>query len=223
MAAKDYTMLDGSVVSIDGADVKSAWFGRIDWFPRNDGLVAIGSGVKGGLENEPNTGWRIVQEATFQGGRVFAAESGPNYDEPQTILVYQLGEHELYARAVGHTVVIDPWIRTLKNFTIEHESSSIALQVKHSSLGQLKLSKANVFVDDLATVELITTPNIREALPRASGKIVRGGELWKVAEPGGSVILASETTVTRISPLDGQVDAAFTQLAENISVRRNER
>ena len=86
----------------------------------------------------------------------------------------------------------------------------------------MKLTKANAFVDDMAAVELVTTSNIREALPRRSGKVVRGGELWKVAEPGGSVILASETVVARISPHDGQVDTAFEHLAENLSLRRNE-
>ena len=63
MTETNCKMLDGSVVTIDGADVTSAWFGRVDWRPRNDGLTAIGSGVRGGVENEPDSGWRVVQEA----------------------------------------------------------------------------------------------------------------------------------------------------------------
>ena len=126
MAETDYKMLDGSVVTIDGADVTSAWFGRVDWRPRNDGLTTIGSGARGGVENEPDSGWRVVQEATLKGGRVFAANSGPIYDYPQTILVYQIGGHELYARVGGYNVALDPWIRILNNLVTTYVASHVA-------------------------------------------------------------------------------------------------
>ena len=190
---------------------------------RVQGTRVIGVGDAGVAVGSPLPDATVVAEARTKDGATVYALADPSPEAPAiTTYVYQSTYHELYTAQAGRGVPLEAFLDFLRPLAIADTPDGLVVRPRAASGVQVELQFGSTVVNDVACVDTYFGPSQRRALPAHRGRRSFGGELWRIE--GNELLLANETTVSRITPdlapAGANAGTRFTDLVDNLRLTR---
>jgi hypothetical protein len=162
-----------------------------------------------------------VREAQWNGGRILSLEdpaSGTN-------MVWVGPHNEVSTFFNGTGVPFEAFMDILAKFDIQDTPQGLAMLPRAGSGLTLGNLLAVNTIDQVCTVQVKPVADASESIPRAAGKRVRGGSMWRVDEQDEagavqtrSVFMVNDTAATTVVAARPD-DARFIDVVESISCR----
>jgi hypothetical protein len=162
-----------------------------------------------------------VREAQWNGGRILSLEdpaSGTN-------MVWVGPHNEVSTFFNGTGVPFEAFMDLLAKFDIQDTPQGLAMLPRAGSGLTLGNLLAVNTIDQVCTVQVKPVADASESIPRAAGKRVRGGSMWRVDEQDEagavqtrSVFMVNDTAATTVVAARPD-DARFIDVVESISCR----
>ncbi|MFF5213472.1 hypothetical protein [Streptosporangium sp. NPDC000396] len=219
---------DGRTLSVNGNSqpFMGPWAFMV-WVHGQSGTYRLHTGAAGSTELvTKHTGEYsrfTVREVAYGGNRIVSHEDTQNGG---TTLLWIGPHHEVSTFVAGTGVPVELFIDLLGKLDVQDTPEGVTVIPRPGSGLRLgNLLGANT-LGQVCAVTVKPVDDVRSALPRASGKRVRGGSLWRNDErdPSGKVqrsaLLVNDTTATTMLPFN-QDDPKLVSEAESISFTLN--
>jgi hypothetical protein len=162
-----------------------------------------------------------VREAQWNGGRILSLED----PESGTNMVWVGPHNEVSTFFNGTGVPFEAFMDILAKFDIQDTPQGLAMLPRAGSGLTLGNLLAVNTIDQVCTVQVKPVADASESIPRATGKRVRGGSMWRVDEQDEagavrtrSVFMVNDTAATTVVAARPD-DARFIDVVESISCR----
>ncbi|WP_157549243.1 hypothetical protein [Nonomuraea candida] len=163
-----------------------------------------------------------VREAQWNGGRILSMED-PEHGTTNMVWVGPHNEVATFFNGTG--VPFETFMDILAKFDIQDSPDGLTMLPRAGSGLTLGNLLAVNTIDQVCNVQVKPVADASEAIPRSSGKRVRGGAMWRVDErdaAGGvqtrSVLVVNDTAATTVVAARPD-DVRFIDVVESISCR----
>ncbi|MBB6348119.1 hypothetical protein ACWGH8_19880 [Nonomuraea muscovyensis] len=162
-----------------------------------------------------------VREAQWNGGRLMSLED----PESGTNMVWVGPHHEVATFFNGTGVPFEAFMDILAKFDLQDTPDGLTMLPRAGSGLTLGNLLAVNTIDQVCNVQVKPIADSSEAVPRSSGRRVRGGAMWRVDERDESgavktrsVFVVNETAATTVVAANPD-DTRFIGVVESISCR----
>ena len=214
---------DGRILTITGNPhgFMGRWLFLLSVYIK-DNVFRLHCGARGGQEsillNSPIARQSTVREANQGRTRLVSIE---NEEHGGTTLVWQSDFHEVSTFVHGRDVPLQTLPSMLGSLELRDSRDGMTVLPRLGSGVRVAYELGANSIPDVATVTVKPLEEATEQVPRAGGKAVRGGLLWRDDLYGGGterrrmLILANSSTATFLMPFDPS-DGEFPALIESI-------
>ncbi|MDP4504813.1 hypothetical protein [Nonomuraea turcica] len=160
----------------------------------------------------------VVREVSWNGARLVS------YEDPEiggTTMVWIGPYHELYSFIPGTAVPFEVFMDELNKFDMQDSPDGLVLKPRPGSQVRLGNVIAVNTLDGVCSVQVKPRGQAESEVPARVGKRVRGGELWKLDEPGAdgrlrrTAMLVNESTATSLIAINPD-DPRFAAVADSL-------
>ncbi|MGP3911252.1 hypothetical protein [Nonomuraea sp. 10N515B] len=161
-----------------------------------------------------------VREIAHNGGRILSLEDA---SIGGTTFVWVGPQHEIATYIGGTNVPLEIFMDWLAQFDVQDSPTGLTMLPRPGSRVRYGRMLAFNTIDQVCSVQIKPKGDVTDALPRSTGKRVRGGSMWRsdeYDEQGNlkvrSAIVVNDTTATTIVAAEPD-DPAFVGVVESVS------